>query len=148
MQLDDIDRGILRMMQEDAQTPYSIISEKLGVSKATIHKRIWRMRSEGIIKGFTVIIDPAAVGKGIKAFVGISTSPGGCQRVIEELGRRPEVLEIHEMAGEHDLLLKVVLEDTERLNVFLHEIDRVEGVAGSRTYLVLKTEKETTTVDI
>jgi len=148
MELDEIDRKILRILQENATTPYSEISKEVGISKATVHKRVRRMREEGIIRWTRVIVDPAAVGKKLKAFVGISTAPGSCPRVIDELKKKPEVLEIHEMAGEHDILLKVVVENTDQLNVLLHEIDRIDGVTGSRTCVVLKTEKETTVISL
>ena len=97
----------------------------------------------GTIKKFVVVVDPQAVGKKLKAFIGVSTSPGTCGEVIAQLNRRPEVLEIHEVVGEHDLFLKLIIDDTLGLNKVLHEIDRIPGVSSTRTLVVLKTEKET-----
>lgn len=146
-ELDELDKQILKILQEDAETPYSQISAKLGISKAAVHKRLKELKKRGAIRKICAIVDPKMLGKGLKAFVGISTEPGACPVVIEKLRERYEVLEIHEIAGEHDLLLKVVVNDTEHLNVFLHEIDKLPGVSGSRTFVVLKTEKETSFVE-
>lgn len=146
-ELDELDKELLRILQENAETPYSQISAKLGISKAAIYKRLKELKKRGVIKKICAVVDPKLLGKKLKAFVGISTEPGTCPEVIEELRMRSEILEIHEMAGEHDLLLKVIVNDTEQLNAFLHEIDKLPGISGSRTLVVLKTEKETSFVE-
>ena len=102
----------------------------------------------GVIKKFVVVVDSQAVGKKLKAFIGVSTSPGTCGGVIAQLNRRPEVLEIHEVVGEHDLFLKLIIDDTLGLNRVLHEIDRIPGVSSTRTLVVLKTEKETGLIQV
>jgi len=93
-------------------------------------------------------MDPQILGKKLKAFIGISTAPGTCGAVIAQLNKRPEVLEIHEVAGEHDLFVKVITDDTIKLNEILHEMDRIPGVSSSRTLIVLKTEKETSLLQL
>jgi Lrp/AsnC family transcriptional regulator for asnA, asnC and gidA len=143
MRLDEIDRKLLNLLQEDAKVPYAELAGRLGISPSGVHKRVKRLVEEGVIKKFVAVIDPQVSGKKLKAFIGISTEPGKCGEVIAKLEERPEVLEIHEAAGEHDLFLKVITEDTTKLNEILHEIDRIPGVSSSRTMVVLKTEKET-----
>lgn len=140
--IDETDRKLLNLLQSDAKTPYADLAKRLGISTSGAHKRIARLLSAGIIK-FVGVVDPQLVGKKLKVFIGVSTSPGTCGDVIARLHRRPEVLEIHEVAGEHDLFLKVIAEDTTKLNSLLHEFDRVPGVSSTRTLVVLKTEKET-----
>jgi len=134
------------MLQEDSKAPYADLAKRLGVSASGIHKRIKRLVDEGVIKKFSAVVDPQVLGKKLKAFIGISTSPGTCGDVIAHLSRRPEVLEIHEVAGEHDLFIKLITDDTLRLNEVLHEIDKIPGVNSSRTLIVLKTEKETSAI--
>ena len=146
IELDAIDRKLLNLLQSDAKLPYAQLAKRLGISTSGAHKRIARLVSAGVVKKFVAVVDPQLVGKKLKAFIGISTSPGACGEVIARLGRRPEVLEIHEVAGEHDLFVKLITEDTSRLNVLLHEIDRIPGVSSTRTLVVLKTEKETAAI--
>jgi len=143
MELDETDRKLLNLLQGDAKVSYAKLAKRLGISSSGIHKRVKRLMNAGVIKKFVVVVDPQAVGKKLKAFIGVSTSPGTCGEVIAQLNRRPEVLEIHEVVGEHDLFLKLIIDDTLGLNKVLHEIDRIPGVSSTRTLVVLKTEKET-----
>ena len=143
MELDPIDRKLLNLLQADAKLPYAKLAKRLGISSSGVHKRVKRLIDEGVIKNFTVILDPQVIGKKLKVFIGVSTAPGTCTEVIRRLKARLEVLEIHEMAGEHDLFLKLITDDTSKLNELLHEIDRIPGISSTRTLVVLKTEKET-----
>ena len=146
MELDEIDKKLLSLLQSDAKVPYAKLAKKLGASSSGIHKRVKRLFDAGVIQKFVAVVDPQIMGKKLKAFIGISTSPGGCGEVIAQLSRRPEVLEIHEVAGEHDLFVKLLTEDTLKLNQILHEMDKIPGVSSTRTLIVLKTEKETSSV--
>lgn len=143
MELDETDRKLLTLLQGDAKVSYAKLAKRLGISSSGIHKRVKRLVGAGIIKKFVAVVDPQVLGKKLKAFVGIATSPGTCREVIDHLSKRPEVLEIHEVAGEHDLFVKLVTDDSLKLNEILHQMDRVPGVSSTRTLVVLKTEKET-----
>jgi Lrp/AsnC family transcriptional regulator for asnA, asnC and gidA len=143
MELDEIDRKLIELLQGDAKVPYAKLARRLGISSSGVHKRVKRLVDEGVIRKFVAVIDPQILGKKLKAFIGISTSPGTCSEVIDQLKKRAEVLEIHEVAGEHDLFVKIITDDTLKLNEILHEMDRIQGVSSSRTLIVLKTEKET-----
>ena len=143
VELDKIDRKLLNLLQGNAKASYARLSKRLGISSSGIHKRVKKLVDAGMIQKFVAVIDPQIAGKKLKAFMGISTSPGTCRGVIAQLSQRPEVLEIHEVAGEHDLFVKLVTDDTLKLNEILHEIDKIPGVSSTRTLIVLKTEKET-----
>ncbi len=146
--LDRTNLKLLKLLQSDSQLSYRQLARFLKISPAAVHKRIQKLKKSGVISGFTVLIDPQKIGKKLKAFVGISTSAGSCSEVIAVLKERPEILEIHEIAGEHDLFAKIVTSDTDELNRVLHEIDRIPGVVSTRTLVVLKTEKETLSVPL
>ena len=146
MELDSTDRRLLDLLQSDAKQPYAKLAKRLGISSSGVHKRIKKLTDAGVIKKFVVVVDPQLIGKKLKAFIGVSTAPGTCGEVIAQLSQRPEVLEIHEVAGEHDLFVKLITDDTLRLNEILHEMDKIPGVSSSRTLIVLKTEKETNAV--
>ncbi|MCS7131976.1 MAG: Lrp/AsnC family transcriptional regulator [Hadesarchaea archaeon] len=148
LQLDEIDRKLLDLLQADAKLSYAQLAEQLGISSSGVHKRMKRLVDAGVIKRFVAVVEPLLVGKRLKAFIGISTSPGTCGEVIGKLAGYPEVLEIHEVAGEHDLFVKLITDDTVRLNELLHEIDRIPGVSSTRTLVVLKTEKETGSISL
>jgi len=148
MELDPIDKKLLNLLQADAKMPYAELAKRLGVSTSGIHKRVKRLIDAGVINRFVAMVEPQVIGKKLKAFIGVSTDPGRCAEVKSQLIKRPEVLEIHEVAGEHDLFLKLITDDTLTLNDILHELDSIPGVSSTRTLIVLKTEKETTAVPI
>lgn len=148
LELDSTDREILNLLQEDAKLPYATIAERLGISPSGVHKRVKRLVENEVIRSFVTIVDPKKFGKKLKAFIGVETESGRCSDVRPKLIDRPEVLEVHEMAGEHDLFLKLITEDAGRLNSILHEIDRISGVSSTRTSIVLKSEKETTSIPL
>jgi len=143
VELDEIDRRLLDLLQSDAKVPYAVLARILGISSSGVHKRVKRLFNTGAINKFVAVINPQVMGKKLKAFIGISTSPGTCREVIDQLSQRAEVLEIHEVAGEHDLFVKLITDDTLKLNDLLHEMDKIPGVSSTRTIIVLKTEKET-----
>jgi Lrp/AsnC family transcriptional regulator for asnA, asnC and gidA len=148
MELDPIDKKLLNLLQADAKLPYADLAKRLGVSTSGIHKRVKRLIDSGVIKRFAAVVEPQVIGKKLKAFIGVATNPGCCAEVKSQLIKRPEVLEIHEVAGEHDLFLKLITDDTLTLNDILHQLDSIPGVSSTRTLIVLKTEKETSAVPI
>lgn len=148
MELDPTDKKLLKLLQADAKLPYAKLAKRLGVSTSGIHKRVKRLVDAGVIDRFVAVIEPQIIGKKLKAFIGVATEPGSCSEVKSQLIRRPEVLEIHEVAGEHDLFLKLITDDTLTLNDILHEIDRIPGVSSTRTLIVLKTEKESSAIPV
>ncbi|KXB00452.1 hypothetical protein AKJ42_00765 [candidate division MSBL1 archaeon SCGC-AAA261C02] len=146
LELDEIDRKLLNLLQENSKLPYAELGERLGISSSGVHKRVKRLVEEDVIKRFAAIVDPQETEKKLKAFIGVATEPGRCADVRPKLIERPEILGVHETAGDHDLLVKLITKDTLKLNDILHEIDSIPGVSSTRTSIVLKTEKETTLV--
>ncbi len=106
------------------------------------------MKEHEIIEKTVSKVNPKKVDKKLKAFIGVATESGRCGDVRPKLIDRNEILEVHEMAGEHDLFLKLITEEPGKLNKILHEIDRIPGVESTRTSIVLKTEKETTKIPL
>lgn len=147
MELDETDRKLINLLQQNSKLSYAELGDKLDISSSGIHKRTKKLIENGVIKRFVAIVDPEKAGKKLKAFIGVSTKSGRCSDVRPKLIERPEILEVHETAGDHDLLAKLITEDTSRLNIILHEIDSIPGVSGTRTSIVLKTEKETTAIE-
>lgn len=85
MELDKIDRKLLNLLQGDAKASYAKLAKRLGISSSGIHKRVKKLVDVGTIQKFVAVVDPQVVGKKLKAFMGISTSPGTCGKVIARL---------------------------------------------------------------
>lgn len=146
--IDNIDRQILTILQQDARISNAEIARQIGLVPSAVLERIRKLEERGVIRGFHTDIDPRAVDCGLLAFVAVRTSE--CGSVAEEaLAAIPEVLEVHDVAGEDSFWLKIRSKDTEELGRLLREkIKPIPTVLGTRTTVVLETYKETTDLPI
>ena len=106
-QIDEVNLKIINILKNDSSTPFVDIAKRIGVSDATVHQRIRRMIAAGIINKFTISVDNDLLGYDHMAFMGINISPGSADQIISDLLRIKEVLEMHELHGKFDLLLKI-----------------------------------------
>ena len=97
--IDDVNLKIIDILNKDSSTPFVNIAKQIGVSDATIHIRVRRMISAGIINKFTISVDNGLLGYDHLAFMGINIEPGSADSIISDLSTIDEVLEIHEMHG-------------------------------------------------
>jgi Lrp/AsnC family transcriptional regulator for asnA, asnC and gidA len=146
--LDDIDKSLLRILQDNAKTPYSQISKQLGISEATVHLRIKKLVKLGVIKRFQAIVDPEKVGKDVVAIVALTVDPKKYESVLEKLKSMPDVYDIYDVTGEYYTILKVRVGSREELTKVLDEIGGIEGVESTRTMFVLRTIKEESRIRI
>ncbi len=146
--IDVIDRQILTILQNDARISNAEISRQIDLAPSGVHERLKKLEERGVIKGFRTEIDPHAIEFGLTAFVSVRTDEYG-KTLDEALTAIPEVLEVHDVAGEDCYLLKVRTKDTEELGKLLREtIKPIANVISTRTTVVLHTFKETTSLPI
>ncbi len=146
--IDEIDKHILTIIQNDARTSNAEIARQVGLAPSAVLERVRKLEERQVIRGYHTDIDPKALEYPLTAFVAVRTSE--CGGVAEqELGKIPEVLEVHDVAGEDSFWLKVRTKDTESLGRLLREkIKPIPNVLGTRTTVVLDTYKETTALPI
>ena len=143
MELDETDRAILRILQEDARTPFSEVARRIDMSSATVHDRVGRMEDAGVIEGYHAEIDPKAVGYGVSAFVGLRVEQGREEDALDRLRDIEGVREIHLTTGEWDVILRVVAEDTDRLRELMFDrVAEMDGFSRSQTMIILGTDYE------
>ncbi|WP_435114969.1 Lrp/AsnC family transcriptional regulator [Halolamina sp. C58] len=143
MELDETDRQILRILQEDARTPFSEVARRIDMSSATVHDRVNRMEEAGIIEGYHASVDADAVGYGVSAFVGLRTEQGREEEALAHLAGLPEVQEVHLTTGQWDVMVRVHAEDTEALrDLMFDHIADTDGFTRSQTMVVLGTDYE------
>ncbi len=146
--LDPIDKRLLEILQNDAKTTYSKISEMLGISEATVHVRIKKLIKTGVIKRFQAIVDPEKVGKEVLAIVAITAEPQKYEHVLEQLKGMPDVYEVYDVTGEYYTITKVRVRDRNELAKVLDQIGKIDGVISTRTMYVLRVIKEETRIRI
>ncbi|MCV0394763.1 MAG: Lrp/AsnC family transcriptional regulator [Rhizobiaceae bacterium] len=140
--LDATDRRILGVLVEDATVSYAELGEKVALSPPAAHERVKRLRRSGAIRATSALIDPKVSGKGLLAFVHVDTHGWGKTPELLSIARYPEVEEIHSVAGDACMLLKVRTEDTHALEGLLARLYDTPGVIATRSYVVLSTYLE------
>lgn len=139
-QIDHLDKKILSALQQDARKPILEIARDLGVTRATVHSRINRLKENNIILGSKVVVDIKALGYGISAFVGIKlTDKASTHTVREVLESISEVVEIHATTGAYNMFVKVLVPDVPTLHDLLTSEMKIQGVQSTETFLILDT---------
>lgn len=116
MDIDRIDRSILRELQRNGRITNADLAETVGLSAAACHKRVKRLEAAKVIKDYTAIIDPQAVGYSQSAFVRIALNSQGNDTIEAfetEVLKCPQILECHLMTGDYDYLLHVIVKDAQ-----------------------------------
>jgi DNA-binding Lrp family transcriptional regulator len=136
--VDETDRRLVALLQEDAGRSYAALGEIVGLSAGAAHERVRKLRARGVVRRTTVEVDPAALGRGVLAFVMVDSTAwmGDSGAALAAL---PEVQEAHVIAGSATLLLKVRTATTEGLQDVLRRLYEVEGVSGTQATVVLET---------
>jgi DNA-binding Lrp family transcriptional regulator len=137
-----MDRKLLGALVEDATMSYADLGERVGLSPPAAHERVKRLRRSGAIRSVSALIDPQAVGKTLLAFVHVDTSGWGKTTAMIAIGEYPEVEEMHSVAGDACMLLKVRTESTHALEGLLARLYDTPGVKATRSYVVLSTHLE------
>jgi Lrp/AsnC family transcriptional regulator, regulator for asnA, asnC and gidA len=147
--LDMIDYKIIDILAKDSSTTFVDIGKRIGVSDATIHIRVRRLRELGIIGNFTISVNNNRLGYDHLAFMGINVEPGFAEEVCDGLSIFDEILEIHEMHNRFDLLVKIRATDLEDLrDIIVNKIRRLPRLLEAELMTILKTRKEDQIVPI
>ena len=120
------------------------MAKTVGLAPSAVLERLKKLEAKGVIKDYVALIDPHVVDRGLLAFVSVRTSEHGPDMPSAyELGKIPEVLEVHHVAGDDCYLLKVRARDAEHLGQLLRQqISSQANVLSTRTTIVLETVKE------
>jgi Lrp/AsnC family transcriptional regulator for asnA, asnC and gidA len=137
MSVDRLDLKIIRSLSEDARKPYKTIAKELDVSDATVRKRIKRMKEDGIIKKFNVLIDYDKIGRVIKAFIGLKINPTKLSDIVTQLEYNPDVQVLYRTTGNADLFVELIVKDMKELNWFLEKKLSIEGIVSQEVNVVI-----------
>jgi Lrp/AsnC family leucine-responsive transcriptional regulator len=140
LRLDRKDVEILSLLREDARAPLKDIASKIALSIPAVKARVERMRELGIIKGFTVVIDPSKIAERVRVYIMCKIPVERLKAVRDELSAQQEVRELHVVAGSYNLVFKAEFRDLGSLTDFLHE--RLVGALEVEVLTISKTDKE------
>ena len=140
IQIDGIDKKILRALIEDARTPILESARYIGISGAAIHQRLRKLEKSGLIAGSKFVINPKILGYKTMAFIGIFLDKAmNNPDAVRQLKKIPEVLECHYTTGNWSILIKILCKDNEHLMHLLNkEIQTIPGVSRTETFISLE----------
>ncbi|MFC0407556.1 Lrp/AsnC ligand binding domain-containing protein [Roseomonas elaeocarpi] len=143
--MDRTDRMILAVLQREGRISNLELADRIGLSPAATSERLRRLLKDRLITGFAARLDPHRLGFGLLVFVEVlldKTTPENFGRFAEAVGRAPEVLECHMVAGGFDYLVKARVRDMAAYRDFLGKVLlALPGVRETRTYAVMEEVK-------
>nr|WP_321248188.1 Lrp/AsnC ligand binding domain-containing protein [uncultured Psychroserpens sp.] len=139
IQIDGIDKKILRALMADARTPILEIARSVGISGAAIHQRLRKLEKSGLISGSKFVINPKVLGYTTMAFIGIFLDKAiSNPEAVKQLQKIPEVLECHYTTGNWSIFCKILCKDNEHLmHVLNRDIQSITGVSRTETFISL-----------
>ncbi|MFI7481574.1 Lrp/AsnC family transcriptional regulator [Kocuria sp. M1R5S2] len=141
-ELDDLDRRLLTLLRENSRMTNQALSERLGIAPSTCLARMKTLQRTGVIRRFTVEVDPRALGRGIEALISVRLRAGArhlMSSFSEGLKEVPEVSQFFFLAGADDFLIHVVARDTDHIRQFvLEHLSSNQAVAATQTSLVFE----------
>ena len=152
VELDDIDRNILGILQRDSTVSVQDIAGQVGLTNNPCWRRIKRLEEQGIIERRVAVINPRALGLGITAFVTIRIDSHNQEWLVsfdDCIDKIPEIIECHRMTGDVDYLLKVLVRDLEHYDqVYQNLITRVPGLKDVSSTFSMEQLKLETVIDV
>ncbi|WP_237706666.1 Lrp/AsnC family transcriptional regulator [Kribbella flavida] len=125
-----MNRRLLRALTDDPRARTSDLARRLGVSAPTVRERVARLEESGVIRGYRLELDPAALGLPVAAWVRLKPGPGQIPRIVELAERTPEVVECHRISGEDCFLIRVQVPAIDALEALLDTLN-VHGSTNS-----------------
>jgi DNA-binding Lrp family transcriptional regulator len=136
--IDAIDHQIVALLVENARRSYDDIGRRVSLSAPAVKRRVDRLRSTGALKGFTAVVDHAALGAQTEALVELFYAPGTLlDSVAATLERHPEVVEAWSVTGEADAIARVRTQDNADLERLIMDLQRDGHVVRTRSQIVM-----------
>lgn len=149
--MDSIDRKLLEILQQDADTPLAVLAERVHLSPTPCWRRIQRMRTAGVIRRNVALCDAAKLNVGVTVFVSVRTNQhtqGWLERFARGVNEIPEVLEFYRMSGDIDYLLRVVVPDIAGYDAVYKKLIKVADLHDVSSSFAMEQIKYTTALPI
>ncbi len=152
VKLDGIDIRLLKALQKDAKTNTKELCDELNLSKTPVYERIKRLENEGVITGYSALVDNKKVGLPLVVFCNVTLAVHDDEHISrfkKDIADIEEVMECYSTGGVFDFLLKIILKDMDEFNTFVFEkLTKVHGIVKMQSSFVLSEIKHSTTLNI
>jgi len=142
LELDRVDKELLKILQENADLTYAELGRMLGISPSTVYMRVKRLKEKGIIKRIVAEVNSEILGYKLRSLIFLTVDVKKYNKVIEELSKLPQVKVIYDITGEWTFALEVLAKDHIELSDLLDKIGSIDGVQQTSTAVVLRVIKE------
>ncbi|MDI3475167.1 MAG: Lrp/AsnC family transcriptional regulator, regulator for asnA, asnC and gidA [Thermococcaceae archaeon] len=137
--IDERDKIILDMLTKDARTPFTEIAKVLGISETAVRKRVKALEEAGVIKQYTVVVDPAKLGYNLVSLTGVDTLPEKIFEVAYKLKEFDFVRSLYLSSGDHMIMAEIWARDGEDLSdIISNKIGKIEGVTKVCPAIILE----------
>jgi DNA-binding Lrp family transcriptional regulator len=140
--VDDVDRKIIHLLQEDARKSFNKIADNLGIAVGTAYNRVKNMEDMGILKGYTVMLDSGKLGYNLTAVILIQADGRYLPEVEKDLAKIDEIISIYDVTGDYDIAVIARFKDRISLNNFIKSTLKMAHVTKTVTNVVLNVVKE------
>ena len=141
--IDAVDRQLIDLLRANGRASIAELGRQVGLSSAAVHDRVGKLEAAGVISGYRAVVDPTALGLDVTALVGViesdSVDDTGVEAALREMS---EVEDCWRVAGSEAYVLKVRVTDIPALEAAISALNRIRGVARTRTTVVLSTKWE------
>jgi Lrp/AsnC family leucine-responsive transcriptional regulator len=141
--VDDVDRSILAVLDKHGRISNADLATRVGLSPSPCLRRVRRLEQTGAIRGYRALIDPAAIGRGLRVFAGVRLVRHARADVVafeRAVVRLSEVVQCHHVTGNYDYLLQVEVADLPAYEAFhANRLANLPGVAAVTSYVTMKT---------
>jgi len=142
LDLDDIDKKLINILQENADLTYAELGRKLGISPSTVYMRVRRLKERGIIKRVVAEVAPEILGYNLRSLIFLAVDIKKYNNIVKELLKMPQIKVIYDITGEWSFALEVLVKDHKELSELLDKVGTIDGVQHTSTAVVLRVIKE------
>jgi Lrp/AsnC family leucine-responsive transcriptional regulator len=150
MKLDNLDKQLLGLLQDNSKYTNKALAIKLGLSVTAVYERIKKLEKNGIVKGYTALVDKSKVDKGFIAFCHVKLIQHTQDYVVKferEVKQLSEVLECYHISGDYDYILKVLVKDVNQFRDFMvNKLTRIDHIGSTHSMFVIGEVKHTTKI--
>lgn len=152
MKIDQVDKKILDILQQDARITNLELANRIGISPPATLERVKRLEKNGVIKKYVALVDPVKISKGTFALVSVALMIHQIPSIdsfTKQINKLDEVLECYHITGSDDFMLKIAVENIEKYEQFiLQKLTKIKGVSKVTSNIVLSTVKFNTKIHI
>lgn len=122
------DIELIKMLKKNSRASFVKIAKKLGVSEGCVRKRVKKLEENGIIKGYTIIVNPKKLGYQINSIVGVDTLPERLISIINKLKNMDEILSLYTSGGDHMIMMECWFKNQDEFYKFVKKVEKIPGV--------------------